>query len=172
MQIRDSHAGLKILIATCQFSSLLSSRLRGWTACHERAKVERDSRTERAWKGSVQENRRSLVFIDINMVCPLCQFLAAISETRFPARSRHGSLTTSGKTGDVSVTVTPSALLFFLPLILSPFLTPHFCSLFATFSFLLLFFFGSLTFYFMLRENITGLRLHRRAQARRTRGGA
>lgn len=65
-------------------------------ACHERAKVEGEANRARGkqhGKGRVQENRRPFVFIDINMVCPLCQFLAAISETRFPARTRHGSPT-------------------------------------------------------------------------------
>lgn len=129
----------EILIATCHFFGAWSFRCQA--ECHERSKVEREGRTRgkaragvTGGKGRVEENRRSLLFIDINMVCPLCQFLAAISETRFPARTRGGGRpTTSGKTEDVSVT---AALVRFVILPTSSSLSSSLPVLFSFFFFL------------------------------------
>ena len=125
-------------------------------------------------RGGVEKIDGRPVFIDINMVCPpSVNFWLQYQRDTFPCTDTLKPTTTSGKTEDVSVTTA-------FPIRSRIFPTSYFVSFLSLsfFSFLYLslpaslfissFFFLSLSlslsgwsFYFCLRENITGARLHR-----------
>ena len=144
------------------------------------------------WREAVGKIDGRPVFIDINMVCPpLCQFLAAISERHV---SLHGHVKANdnvrengGRLCDNRAPHPLSRYFSYLLLRLSSLslsLSPLFFFLFYIFHFLLLClflpsFFLSLSlsifldgwsFYFCLRENITGARLHREETERGNNG--
>ena len=145
------------------------------------------------WREAVGKIDGRPVFIDINMVCPpLCQFLAAISERHV---SLHGHVKANDNVrengGRLCDNRAPHPLSrYFSYLLLRLFShslsLPYFFFLFYIFHFLLLClflpsFFLSLSlslsifldgwsFYFCLRENITGARLHREETERGNNG--
>ena len=144
------------------------------------------------WREAVGKIDGRPVFIDINMVCPpLCQFLAAISERHV---SLHGHVKANdnvrengGRLCDNRVphplsryfsylllrlfSLSLSFLFFFLFyifhfLLLCLFLPSFFLSLSLSLSIFL----DGWSFYFCLRENITGARLHREETERGNNG--
>lgn len=144
------------------------------------------------WREAVGKIDGRPVFIDINMVCPpLCQFLAAISERHV---SLHGHVKANDNVrengGRLCDNRAPHPLSrYFSYLLLRLFShslsLPYFFFFFISFTscfsvyFFLLFSFLSLSlsifldgwsFYFCLRENITGARLHREETERGNNG--